>query len=291
MISLSSFETTHKVKKAISEIEYALKNGIEPEKIPTATFPAYLMKDCSHHPRAIFKPSTKEEDGLKEYAAFLLDHKNFAGVPETTITFFEHPILGGSQKGSFQLFHEGNSPAKEAFNQLDAPSIRRIACLDIRLLNIDRNLNNFLVCKEGIVVPIDHNLILPNYFGSCFFAWSDWKESQTPFSDAEKGYLSNLNPHQDRQLLLNLGLNSKAANLCFFATLALQIGADLGLTAYQLAFFFELRKQRDKGAPSFNELLKSTGYKSNLNFTFFIRPFCDSVKKMLFHVKRKVHEK
>ena len=234
-----------RIKKTIAEIKYALKNGVAPEKIKTGTFDTYIMKDRYRNPCAIFKPALKqEEEIIKECAAYLLDYKNFAGVPETVIVYFEHEMFNGCKKGSCQLFFHGKALTQDNVTHICAHSVRRIASLDIRLLNIDRNINNFLIDSLGTLIPIDHNLILPNHFGECFFAWADWKEAHTPFSKKEKKYLLSLNPKKERELLLNIGLDPLAANLYFFSTVTLQIGVALGFTAHQLSFFFEMRRSK-----------------------------------------------
>jgi hypothetical protein len=249
------------------------------------------MKDRHRNPCVIFKPSLRQEDEtIKEYAAYLLDYKHFAMVPETVIASFEHEILNGYKKGSCQLFFPGNAISQDNITYINEQSVRRIASLDIRLLNIDRNINNFLIDDRGTLIPIDHNLILPNHFGECFFAWADWKAAQTPFSKKEKEYLLSLNPKKDRELLLNIGVDLLAANLCYFATAALQIGVALGLTAHQLAFFFEMRRSRAESEflpwalPFFKDIVKSTGYRDDLNGVF-IESFVKKVKTIFLRAK------
>lgn len=99
---------------------------------------------------------------LRELAAYIMDHKHFSSVPPTTLVHCEHPtfhypVHGQSSTramqdkpfpklGSLQKFIRG----AELFEDL-GPSklsdfeVQKIALLDIRLLNGDRNAANILV--------------------------------------------------------------------------------------------------------------------------------------------------
>lgn len=243
----------------ISKVEESLNNNINPEKINIGTFETYLIKDLEHKPVAIFKPGLfrKKEEPLREYAAYNLDYQNFAGVPITTIVTLTHPLFG-TRLGSCQAFCNGYSINKSLVPSLDPQSIRRVATLDIRLLNIDRHPNNFLIVKDKLI-PIDHHLALPSHFGTCCFAWSDWIGADTPFSDEEKKYIEKLDPQQDRKLLLEMGIDLAASNLCFFATFLLKEGVKAGLTAYDLSLFFEMRRQSDL-LLRLKKIMKRAGY-------------------------------
>lgn len=145
---------------------------------------------------------------LREVAAFLLDHGGFSGVPMTTLAEATHPSAfntngkllklseGGAsvgahtlnpdstatsclkkKVGSFQEFVKSEctmddlSPSKIA----DPHEIHKIAILDIRLMNADRNSANIL-CKRHHdnsieLFPIDHGYGLRDV---CDVSWMDW---------------------------------------------------------------------------------------------------------------------
>ena len=100
---------------------------------------------------------------LRELAAYIMDYKHFSGVPPTTLVHCEHPTFhyplplqhGASSAGRGKPFPKLGSLQKfirgaDLFEDL-GPSllsdfeVQKIALLDIRLLNCDRNAANILV--------------------------------------------------------------------------------------------------------------------------------------------------
>ena len=144
---------------------------------------------------------------MREVAAFLLDHDGFSGVPMTTLVEAHHPAFnndgshlnvaqGGAsigshsirspgagsghtkkkKVGSFQEFVDSEctmddiSPSKISVNEL-----HKIAILDIRIGNADRNAANILVRRRRDnsieLIPIDHGLSLRSVAD---ISWMDW---------------------------------------------------------------------------------------------------------------------
>lgn len=75
---------------------------------------------------------------------------------------------------------------------LDDNFIHRIAILDIRILNCDRNLENILIKKVEKnkpfkLIPIDHGFSLPDPIEIYDYevSWSDWKSAKKPFTKEE----------------------------------------------------------------------------------------------------------
>lgn len=264
-------------EELIIKVKDSLNNGIDPERVNMGTFETYLIRGNEHKPIAIFKPGLirEKEEPLRECAAYNLDYQNFAGVPLTTIVTLTHSVFG-TRLGSCQAFCEGYSIREGCIPSLDPQSVRRIAILDIRLLNIDRHPNNFLILGTKLI-PIDHHLVLPSHFGTCCFAWSDWAAAQTPFSEEERKYVAKLNPENDRRLLLEMGIDLPATNLCFFATHLLKEGIKAGLSAYELSFFFEMRRQSVL-LSHFKEIIKNAGYKDRQQLDMH---FLEKVKELV----------
>ncbi len=92
--------------------------------------------------------------------------------------------------------------------------VHKIAILDLRLLNIDRNTQNILVQKvprkikkNGTIqkvnvlklIPIDHGLCIPDNLEVCNFdlCWLDWRQASQPFSDKTMKYIQKINPIKD----------------------------------------------------------------------------------------------
>ena len=104
----------------------------------------------------------------------------------------------GMKFGSLQYFVESEG-AIENFSSDNFPrdEVHKIAILDLRILNLDRNEQNILVRnklkmdkvtgKKKLVrtlVPIDHGLCIPDNLAVCSFdlAWLSWRQAEMPFS-------------------------------------------------------------------------------------------------------------
>lgn len=132
------------------------------------------------------------EGAFREVAAYLLDHPidglrkalgsytkrpmGFAGVPPTMMVRCAHeafhyaPDSYDSVKkakwGSLQQFVHAFSSCEEMGSaSFDVEEVHKIAVLDMRLANTDRNGGNILVCRDENnslrLVPIDHGYCLP----------------------------------------------------------------------------------------------------------------------------------
>lgn len=143
---------------------------------------------------------------MREVAAFLLDHERFSGVPMTTLTESRHPAFnnngsrlnvaqGGASIGSHSITSSSgeNSPMKRKVGSFQefvrcectmddiSPSkvgteeVHKIAILDIRIMNADRNSANLLVRRRRDnsleLVPIDHGFCLRTEVD---VSWMDW---------------------------------------------------------------------------------------------------------------------
>ena len=146
------------------------------------------------------------EGCIREVAAYLLDRDGFSGVPMTTIAEVRHPafningsklkvVEGGASMGAHSL--DPKSPSKSdrtkkvgsfqefaycdysmddlSPSKLSADEVHKIAVLDIRILNADRNAANLLCrrTRDGRLelVPIDHSFCLRS---CCDVSWMDW---------------------------------------------------------------------------------------------------------------------
>jgi hypothetical protein len=146
------------------------------------------------------------EGCIREVAAYLLDRDGFSGVPMTTLAEVRHPgfnvngsrlkvVEGGASMGAHSI--SLNSPTKSSCakkvgsfqefayadysmddlspSKLSVDEVHKIAILDIRILNADRNAAN-LLCRRRPdntleLIPIDHSFCLRS---SCDVSWMDW---------------------------------------------------------------------------------------------------------------------
>lgn len=229
----------------IWEIKRALEAGQEPLRLSGGTGEVFVMKDRRGAPLAIFKPSISAKDDMltREFTAYLLDHNHFAGVPPIVMATFSHSLFGEGRRGTCQLFVAEGKSALEHFHNpsalpLSPQSIRRIAQLDLRLLNGDRHTTNMLVDGPNFAVPIDHQLVLPHTYTGVHLGWRHLPQSKTPFTDEEKGYIAAIDIAKDYQLVVQeCGFQKGAGRLYTMATTLLQVGSVENLTPYEIAEF------------------------------------------------------
>eukprot|EP00850_Spirogloea_muscicola_P020747 SM000225S07026 [mRNA] locus=s225:146212:148866:- [translate_table: standard] len=218
---------------------------------------------AANNPRGLPVSSTGEglkagtrvgEGALREVAAYLLDYPNghdeslvegLAGVPPTVMVccygeFYSHHEKKSSWKvGSFQEFVHAYSNCEDMGPaKFPVKEVQKLAVLDIRLANTDRNGENILVCgipgddMSTKLVPIDHGYCLPEKFEDCTFEWLNWSQSQCPFSDDICEYIAGLDAERDLALLVNHGwsLSPQCARVLRISTALLKKGSAAGLS-------------------------------------------------------------
>lgn len=220
--------------------------------------------------RAGVKPG---ESCLREVAAYLLDHDGFSGVPLTTLAEAKHPAFntngaglttaaGGASMGRHSLISSTNnvptgvkkvgsvqeyihaectmddlSPSK-----LSVDEVHKIAILDIRLMNADRNAAN-LLCKRRSdntleLVPIDHGLCLRTACDVAWFdwCWLDWPQLKKPVSKKTREYIFSLDIEDDAYTLKErFNISEEALDLFRASNKILRTGIEMGLTLYDIA--------------------------------------------------------
>lgn len=193
------------------------------------------------------KPGTSY---LRERAVYLLDRDHFANVPATFIKKFSHPCFSSHQhasvqrEGSFQAFQKNCQHASEMLSlissyfdsssSIPASEIHKIGILDVRTLNCDRHLKNFLVDENYQIHPIDHGYTLSKNASLLRFDWMYFDQSKKPFSENELAYIESLNPNEDARILRELGIEEEAITRLTTATLLLKAAARKGLSLYQI---------------------------------------------------------
>ncbi|KAK7286647.1 hypothetical protein RJT34_21792 [Clitoria ternatea] len=236
----------------VVEVAIAMASGAKPIPLPTGLGGAYVFVSPNGTNIAVAKPIDEEplainnpkglggqmlgqpglkksirvgETGIRELAAYLLDHGGHAAVPPTALVKFSHapffanagaPSLPVPKIASLQRFVGHGFDAGELGPSFySVASVHQIGILDIRILNLDRHAGNMLVMKhddiinnnslvDGIIadlVPIDHGFCLPEWLDDPYFEWLHWPQASTPFSDSELDYISKLDPFQDAHVL------------------------------------------------------------------------------------------
>lgn len=237
-----------RVRALVVEVAMAIASGVDPLPLSSGLGGAYLLRSQSGDNIAVTKPIDEEplalnnpkgfgglmlgqpgikrsvrigETGIRELAAYLLDHGGFAGVPPSALVKISHVPFHFNNAASIsttpykiaslQRFIDHDYDAGELGpSGFSVASVHQIGILDIRLLNLDRHAGNILVKKHdrnsyaigaAELVPIDHGLCLPEWLDDPYFEWLHWPQASVPFSESEVAYISNLDPFKDAELL------------------------------------------------------------------------------------------
>jgi len=189
---------------------------------------------------------------LREVAAYLLDHQHFAGVPETHLLSspLQHPSFKTPKIGSIQKYVENIETHDMSSSRFSVEDVHKIGILDIRLMNMDRNEENFLIQlqkddpKNPKLIPIDHSYILPPDLSFVWFEWLHWKQAKQPFHKTHLEYIESLDIKKDTEILRNLGIFQKESiRTMKISTTFLKIAAlKFGYNLFQIGQFISRKK-------------------------------------------------
>lgn len=245
------------MKQLIHDSVEALESGVEPVLATGGLGGAYYFKNLDGNNIAIVKPTDEEpfapnnpkgfvgrvlgepglkrairvgETGIREVAAYLLDHDHFARVPATSLVKVRHSAFNVNNKdmavnyqneqgspvskiASFQQFVKHDSDASDiGTSRFSVSAVHRIGILDVRIFNTDRHGGNILVRKltdergwmggdSFELIPIDHGLCLPETIDDPYFEWLHWPQASMPFTEEELNYINGLDPYADAEML------------------------------------------------------------------------------------------
>jgi len=267
----------------------ALKSGFIPRLAEDGTGGTYMIPDTRGLIIACFKPRDEEafapnnprgyrgkenshsafsagicstQCANREVSAFLLD-RGFSGVPETTLVHARHPSFTNPDRiiwktGSFQEFVDTRETAGNYhFSKYSVEDVQRIGLLDIRLLNTDRNDSNILV-RDGShrLIPIDHGMILPDCceISEQDIVWMSWPQAKQKWTRACLDFIKALDIDSEAVILEKYNLvGEKSVRLMKCATLLLKIGAERGLTLFDIGQM--LYRQKLEEPSVFEEIL------------------------------------
>ncbi len=129
-------------------------------------------------------------------------------------------------------------------SKISAEEVHKIAILDIRILNADRNTANLLCRRKPEkpdtfeLIPIDHGYCLRTVADVCWFdwCWLDWPQTKEPLSEKMREYVLGLDIERDVQMLKErLDIPQKALDYFRASSTLLQRGVRAGLTLYEIA--------------------------------------------------------
>lgn len=131
-------------------------------------------------------------------------------------------------------------------SQFSVDEVHKIAILDLRILNLDRNACNILVQEtldkntgklERKLIPIDHGLTIPDSLEifSYDIDWLAYDQAYEPFSEKSLAYIKNLRVDKDIAMLeRNFKIRPECLRNMKLSTILLQEGAKRGLNLAQI---------------------------------------------------------
>lgn len=233
---------------------------------------------------------------LREVAAFLLDRDGFSSVPMTTLAECRHPALhingaqpwnglsavggssdpaAGKKVGSFQEYaHAECSMDDLGPSKISVDEVHKIAILDIRIMNADRNAANVL-CRRipedpdhFHLVPIDHGFSLRAACDVAWFdwCWLDWPQLKQPLSKKSRDYVMGLDVEADARLLRErLDFDDDVLDFFRASCNVLKAGVKAGLTLHDIASGILCRNDGLGEVPSKLETMTSMAHELALS--------------------------
>lgn len=268
----------HELFEGWQKARAGLAKGFAPRLATAGTGGSYFICDEEGTNVAVFKPEDEEplainnpkgggcsadcngsglrrgikpgEGAVREVAAFLLDHHHFSGVPPTAmVTCLQRRSsaditgavsLAEAKLGSLQQFVKSDGDCEERGSSIFAvKEVHKIAVLDIRLANTDRNGANILARRNGAawdLIPIDHGYCLPATFQDISFEWLYWPQARAPFDTNTLKYIQSLDSAKDLAVLASHGLmlRPECERVLSVCTMLLKKGAARGMTPFTI---------------------------------------------------------
>ncbi|XP_020590046.1 phosphatidylinositol 4-kinase gamma 8-like [Phalaenopsis equestris] len=301
ILNLMAGRTSAALQSLVEEVSATISSGAPPIPALAGLGGALFLRNRSGDCLAVVKPFNAGETGVREAAAYLLDHAAFAGVPPTALIQISHPptnLLASIQRFVPHEFDAGDlGPSR-----FSVASVHRIGILDIRLLNTDRHAGNLLVQKQSVdknrtfdgaelateLVPIDHGLCLPELLEDPYFEWLHWPQAAVPFSGEEIQYVSKIDPFKDAELLRAElpSIREPAIRILILCTIFLKKAVDFGLCLSEIGGMMTREFCRMEEGESFLESLctkaeESIGAESELGEEDDVKEYQELCEKPL----------
>jgi len=264
-------ETRERINTVLEQIRKGFRANKQPELAVDGSGGTYFLKDSGGVKIACFKPCDEEpacannprelrtmegnvgilagEAMEREVAAFLTDTDGFSGVPLTILVEARHSGFHFKNRrvswkvGSLQIYVNADSTASDFSPHLfSADQVHKIALLDIRLLNMDRNDSNLLVRKvdahEYELIPVDHGYCMPDHLMVTWFnwCWLDWPQSRQPFSQTTLQWISDYSIEDNIRLLREqLNIRECCLDNLRYVGIMMKKGAAAGLCLHDIA--------------------------------------------------------
>eukprot|EP00941_MAST-03F_sp_MAST-3F-sp1_P001710 g1710.t1 len=245
-----NFKTPYRLKENFLRQDLSNKSSL------SSTWSAGSVRSTTISPAAIFKPRDEEpvsmrcgiqvgEGVLRERAAYVLD-RNYGGLCGVPVAALARSSTGA--EGVLQEFCEHSETSEDIGpSLLPMREVQKVALMDLRIFNTDRNLGNILVSAPNkdyakcILTPIDHALTLPDwrFLGEFWVCWAWWKQVKSPLDPQLVDYVSRLDANADAAELERLKLRPACVVTLIICTKLLKLGVAAGLTLHELACLLE----------------------------------------------------
>ena len=166
-----------------------------------------------------------------------------------TVTTSTSPSTPPSQElmkkvGSFQEYIHAECTMDDISpSKISVDEVHKIAILDIRIMNADRNVANILCQRipedpdHFRLIPIDHGYSLRSKCDVAWFdwCWLDWPQMKEPLSRASRDYVLKLDIEADvRMLQERLNMQNDVLDYYRSSCQILKAGIRAGLTLYDI---------------------------------------------------------
>lgn len=251
------------MENALEVASAGLRAGVGPALTVDGTGGTYILKDPFGAPVGVFKPLCEEpyapynprglsgplgsptlrpglvsgSAGYREVCASLLEPSL---VPECILVDSLHKEYSGHavSTGSFSVY-KANIGCAEDFSEskFSKEQVQRVGLLDLRILNMDRNVTNLLVSSEFALIPIDHGLSAPEclQIEADDLCWMKWPQAKEPFTSKCIELAEALEPLNGIFLLSErLGLSDESLKNLRMVGELVKKAARRGLTLFDL---------------------------------------------------------
>jgi len=202
-------------KQIIQNVPESDSNKLSGMKVPNVQWGRMMRRGRNFAPN-IGRPSVRKglysgELAEREVAAFMLDSKGIHGVPPTCMVEIDGSCFPSansgskpaSKHGSCQKFMANNGVVSNiSFNKFSTKEVQKIAILDLRILNCDRNEGNILFRRNPEndqieLIPIDHGLSLPDTLElyDSDLIWITWPQAFLQIEPELMDYIMTLIPN------------------------------------------------------------------------------------------------
>lgn len=203
----------------------------------------------------VFKPIEGDKSAIRtvpsaerykrQMAAYLLDLANHGkvNVPLSVVGLSDQLEEENTTLGSLQIFRKNNGPLKALdggkISSIPTDKLHLMSIHRGRLYDLDAHLGNVLHKDKEVMelVPIDFDFLLPQIHSEqdaeqsmLKMGWRYFPQMDKPFSEESLMYLRGIDLASEMDMLSSLALPPTSIRLFQSATLAFQIGAELGLT-------------------------------------------------------------